>query len=60
MAFEVAAGQGQGHDAPPAPASEGVPAAMRPVLSSVDSTAPPPHSPDDGPKGKPRLTIVKS
>jgi stringent starvation protein B len=61
MAFEVAAGQGQGHDAPAAPSSEGVPAAMRPLLSSVDSTAPsPPDSPDDGPKGKPRLTIVKS
>ena len=62
MAFEVAAGQGQGHDAPPAlPAPDGVPAVMRPVLSSVDSSpASPPHGPDDGPKGKPRLTIVKS
>jgi stringent starvation protein B len=62
MAFEVAQGHGQGHDAPPAlPAPEGASSGLRPMLSSVDSAAPtPPTSPDDGPKGKPKLTIVKS
>ncbi len=67
MAFEVARNEGQGHDLPtalPAPDSpaSAKPAGERPVLASVDlekigSTS---GAPDDAPKGRPRLTIVKS
>jgi stringent starvation protein B len=66
MAFEVTKGEGQGHDAPPAalPGSDSVPrlTSDRRTLTSVESHPPKssPEGPDDGPKGKPKLTIVKS
>ena len=62
MAFEVTTNHGQGHDSPPALAGPDVAGTqLRPSLASVDNShASPPTSPDDGPKGKPRLTIVKS
>lgn len=64
MAFEV-----NKEDVPVAPVTPAALAAPehileersdRPTLSSVDApTEPVPSHPDDGPKGKPRLTIVK-
>lgn len=64
MAFEVVGHEGQAHDSPPAlPAPEGSrapPASDRPALAAVDSAkSSDPVAPDDGPKGRPRLTIVK-
>lgn len=65
MAFEVTAGEGHGHDAPAAlPAPEPIPrlSMERPPLASVDAdkSVSAPEPPDGGPKGKPRLKIVKS
>jgi stringent starvation protein B len=63
MAFEVPAGVAHGPEAPAAlPAPEDKRPTLRPALAPVDNAeaTPPPPAPDDGPKGKPRLTIVKS
>jgi stringent starvation protein B len=62
MAFEVPPGSAQGQDAPALPAPEDKRPSLRPALAPVDtvSAQPPAPAPDDGPKGKPRLTIVKS
>jgi stringent starvation protein B len=65
MAFEVTRGEGQGHDVPPAalPAPQSPPRLTtdRRSLTPVENTPAKssPDGPDDGPKGKPKLTIVK-
>ena len=60
MAFEVPPGIAQGQDAPALPAPDDKRPSLRPALAPVDTATAPPPAPDDGPKGKPRLTIVKS
>lgn len=65
MAFEVTKTESQGHDAPrpalPAPETVARLTSDRRSLTSIDpAPSKSPTSPDDGPKGKPKLTIVKS
>jgi stringent starvation protein B len=59
MAFEVVRGEGQGHDAPVAQAASNVKPAERPLAAAPAPALPAPPGPGDGPKRKPRLTVVK-